>query len=129
MVPEGTLEVSLRTSKQVQHRLSSEEVDNLVSLYRDGAKVTELAILFNIHRDTVSTILNRRGVIRRHSGIPPELLNQVVSAYKAGASLAVIGAQVSVDPGTVALALRKAAVSLRTRRGWSPTNAESHRQD
>jgi hypothetical protein len=118
IVPEGSPEVNLRTPKQVQHRLSPNEIDNLVRLYRTGARVDELAAHFYIHRNTVSEILNRQGVPRRRQGIPSELLSEVVSAYVAGSSLAVLGSQLSVDPATVSRTLRHAGVSLRPRPGW-----------
>jgi len=108
IVPEGSPEVNLRTPKQVQHRLSPNEIDNLVRLYRTGARVDELAAHFYIHRNTVSEILNRQGVPRRRQGIPSELLSEVVSAYVAGSSLAVLGSQLSVDPATVSRTLRHA---------------------
>jgi len=94
-----------------------------VRRYRAGAKVSELATQFGVHRDTVSETLNRRGVARRHGGLAPELLSEVIVLYRSGSSLASIGAEVSVDPGTVALALRKAGIPLRPRRGWPASNS------
>jgi hypothetical protein len=118
MTPAGPSEPTMRTRKQAQHRLSPDKVDQLVSQYQSGAKVSELATLFGIHRDTVSELLDRKGVTRRRRGLSQELLNQVISAYEAGSSLAVIGDELSVDAGTVALALRKAGVLIRPCRGW-----------
>lgn len=74
--------------------------------------MTQLATLLGIHRDTVSEILDRQGIARRHRGIPPELVGEVIASYRSGSSLATIGAEMSVDPGTVALSLRKAGVPL-----------------
>jgi hypothetical protein len=81
--------------------------------YRTGARVGELATIFDIHRDTVSEMLDRLGVARRQRGIPPELLDGTISDYLAGWSLDRLGARLAVDAGTVALALRKAGVKLR----------------
>jgi Mn-dependent DtxR family transcriptional regulator len=106
------------SARQVQHRLSADEVDDLVRQYQADAKVGELADRFGIHRDTVSEILNRHSVARRHRGIPPELLGELIASYRSGSSLATIGEELSVDPGTVALALRKSGITLRPRRGW-----------
>jgi hypothetical protein len=118
IVPQGSSEANFRTPRQVQRRLNSDEVDELVTQYQAGVKVRELAAIFGIHRDTVSEILDRQGVTRRQRGIPPELVDQVIASYQSGSSLATIGAKLLVDPGTVALALRNAGLSLRPRRGW-----------
>ena len=113
MVPGGSSEAGLRTPRQVQHRLNIDEVDDLVRWYRAGAKVSELAFQFGVHRDTVSEILSRRQVVRHRQGIPPEFLDQTISDYLAGWSLDRLGARLAVDAGTVALALRKAGLKLR----------------
>lgn len=120
MTPAGPSEPTIRTPKQAQHRLPPNKVDQLVAHYQNGAKVNDLATLFGVHRDTVSELLDRRGVNRRRRGLPRELLDKVISSYEAGSSLAVIGDELSVDAGTVALALRKAGVPIRPRRGWPP---------
>ncbi len=127
IVPEGSPEVNLRTSRQVQHRLQTHEVDDLVSRYRAGAKVGELAANFGVHRDTVSEILDRQGIARRQKGLAPELLGEVIALYRSGSSLATIGAKMSVDAGTVALALRKAGTPLRPRRGGPASNSSMRR--
>jgi hypothetical protein len=88
-----------RTPRQVQHRLRSDEVEELLNRYRAGAKVGELATIFGIHRYTVSDILDRQGVARRPRGIPPECVRDVITSYWSGASLATIGAEMSVEPG------------------------------
>jgi DNA-binding NarL/FixJ family response regulator len=118
MVPSGLQRAPLRPPKQVHRRLSPTEVDDLVTQYQAGETVKYLAARHNIHRYTVSSILDRQHVPRRRSGIPSERLHEVVSAYLAGASLAVIGAEMFVDPATVSRALRQAGVSIRPRRGW-----------
>jgi DNA-directed RNA polymerase specialized sigma24 family protein len=118
MVPSGPRQAKVRTLRRVQHRLRSDEVEELLTRYRTGGKVGELATIFGVHRDTVSEILDRHAVTRRQLGIPPELVEKVIAAYRSGSSLATIGAEMSVDPGTVALTLRKAGVQPRPRRGW-----------
>jgi hypothetical protein len=118
MLPAGPKQAKVRTHRQVQRRLRSDEVEELLNRYGAGAKVGELATIFGIHRDTVSEILDRQGVVRRQRGIPPELVGEVIASYRSGSSLATIGDAISVDPGTVALTLRKAGIPLRPRRGW-----------
>jgi hypothetical protein len=122
IVPGERSGVNLRTRKQVQHRLRPEEIDELVRQYQAGAKVADLATDFHIHRDTVSVILNRRGVSRRQRGVPLDLIDKVIASYESGASLATIGAALSVDPATVGRVLRIVGVSVRPRRGWRYTD-------
>jgi hypothetical protein len=118
MSPEGPVGAKVRTPKQAQHRLSSVETDSLVADYRAGVTVLRLADRYQIHRDTVSEILDRNDIARRPRGIPPELLKEVIETDTLGSSLAAIGKRLSVDPTTVGNALRAAGVSLRPRRGW-----------
>ena len=51
MAQKGAAEVIPRTPKQVQRRLKPDEVSELVSAYRAGEKVSELAARFGIHLD------------------------------------------------------------------------------
>ncbi len=118
IVPEGTPEVNLRTPRQAQHRLTPAETDKLIAEYESGDSVKDLARHHNLHRETVSKILTRRGIARRPKGIPPELIGEAVADYKSGLSLAKIGTKLSVEPATVASTLRKAGVELRPRPGW-----------
>jgi DNA-directed RNA polymerase specialized sigma24 family protein len=119
IVQEVTPEVNPRTPRQVQRRLRPDELTELIASYQAGEEVKELALRHNIHRKTVSNILSRHGVDRRSKGIPPEQIDEVVADYGHGLSLVTIGDKWSVDPATVALALRKAGIELRPRRGWS----------
>jgi DNA-directed RNA polymerase specialized sigma24 family protein len=118
MVPTDRNLGLVRTSRQAQHRLSVTELDDLVAQYGAGAEVRDLATRFDVNRDTVFSILKRRQVVRHARGVPPQRVEEVVKAYEAGSSLATIGAQLSVDPGTVARTLRSAGVELRPRKGW-----------
>ncbi len=126
MVPEGPKQATVRTPRQVQHRLNSARVDQLIARYRAGAEINELAAQFQINRDTVFSVQKRRQVVRRQRGIPSELIEKAVADYQAGSSLAVIGAELSVDPATVSRTLRKAGVSLRPRRGWHYDSESGH---
>jgi hypothetical protein len=119
IVPEGSSEVKLRTPRQVQNRLTKAQAAELVAAYEVRLGVLDLAQLFDIHRDTVSSILNRRGVVRRRRGITKELLDETIKDYQAGWSLSRLGTKLAVDPGTVAAALKKAGVPLRPRREWN----------
>lgn len=104
IVPEGTSEVNSRTPRQLQRRLGPAEKGQLISQHQAGETVKELAV---------------RHILHRPKGVPPERIDEVIADYEGGMSLAVIGDRLSVDAATVALALRKAGIELRPRRGWS----------
>jgi hypothetical protein len=102
-----------RTQKQVQHRLSTDEIDELVAKYLSGETIQALAARFKIHRFTVSQLLDRREVSRHSKGVPLQRLQEVIRSYEVGDSLATIAARESVSPETVGLALRKEGVQIR----------------
>lgn len=108
IVPAGIKVVKTRT-RQLQQRLSPAEAEKLVADYESGVGIKKLAVRYHIHRHTVGMILDRYGIIRRPRGIPPERLGEVIASYQAGSSLAAIAAELSVAPGTVRLALQRAA--------------------
>jgi lambda repressor-like predicted transcriptional regulator len=109
---ESLRKVKVRTSRRAK-RVRDDEVDHLVDLYRSGEAVKDLATRFNLHRDTVGAILNRRGVIRRARGIPKDRLPGVVTACREGSSLDMIARDVGVATNTVAAALRRAGEVIR----------------
>lgn len=88
MTPEGPKRPKIRTPRQDQDRLDSVEIDQLIAQYRAGAKANELARQFKINRDTVFSILKRRGVKRHQRGLPPNQVQEAVDAYASGLSLA-----------------------------------------
>ncbi|HEY1644794.1 MAG TPA: hypothetical protein VGF75_00225 [Candidatus Saccharimonadales bacterium] len=53
-------------SKQIQHRLKPEEIDQLVNAYKAGELVKDLADRFLIHRTTVIEHVKRSGVKLRN---------------------------------------------------------------
>jgi DNA-binding CsgD family transcriptional regulator len=103
---------------QVQNRLSTDLIDELVAAFQGGATHSELAAQFNIARTTVISHLKRAGVRRSRNGIPTDLIGEAAHLYRDGCSLADLGERYGVNPKTVWAALRKAGVSIRPRRGW-----------
>lgn len=112
LVPGEPPEVKVRTPRRAK-QLRDDEVDQLIELYKAGERVKDLAGQYNIHRDTVSRILNSRGVVRRERGVPSERLSEVIAAYRGGASLDKIAREHGVATNTAAAALRKAGESIR----------------
>lgn len=108
----------LRRPRQDQRRLSPEQVEGLLSAYRDGSTIRELSQEFGVHRTTVTTHLERAGVELRQMGLAPADVPAVIEAYRAGQSLATVGTTFGVDAKTISAALREAGEQARPRRGW-----------
>lgn len=118
--PEAT-EPRTRRAKQVQRRLTSDGVAELVQRYQAGETADLLAAAFQIHRTTVTGHLKRNGIQRRGGGrrvLAADDVQVAAELYEAGQSLARIGRQFDVHHTTVATELRQAGVKIRPRPGW-----------
>jgi hypothetical protein len=71
--------------------LAPTEIDRLTAGYLAGSSVYELAHQFQVHRNTVSQILERKGIARRYRLMGGDKLEAAVRAYESGNSLATIG--------------------------------------
>jgi len=100
-------------SRQVQRRLSPEEIEELVACYRAGATALALAGKHSIHRTTVLALLERHQVSRRWRVLTPGHIERAVSSYASGHSCASIAKELQVNPETVRQALLKAGVAMR----------------
>ena len=107
----------VRRPRQVQQRLTQEEVDELVRDYETGATIGELAGRFQVHQHTVSAHLERRGVRRRYRLLDDAAVEVAAGLYAEGWSLARVGRHFGVQPGTVLRALRLAKIATRRRVG------------
>jgi len=54
------------TRRQVQIRLSPEDIDRLLAAYQAGGRTTQLAGQFGVHRNTVQRLLKGRGAHLAH---------------------------------------------------------------
>ncbi|HMQ25177.1 MAG TPA: helix-turn-helix domain-containing protein [Acidimicrobiales bacterium] len=111
-----------RPRKEVQRRLTSDQVADLVRRYQDGETAELLATAFQIHRTTVTGHLQRNGIQRRGGGrrvLAADDVQVAVELYETGQSLASIGRQFDVHHTTVARELQQAGVEIRPRRGWA----------
>jgi hypothetical protein len=70
--------------RQVQRRLTPEEVKQLVAEYQAGDNMVQLAKRWHLHRTTVTDHLRRTGVPVRQRGIPAELLDEAIRLYEEG---------------------------------------------
>ena len=79
--------------------------------------MAELAKRFGIDRRTVSSILKRHEVPTHPRGLSKEQIQHAVLMYAQGNSLAVIGANLGVNDGTVHARLRQQGVVMRDAHG------------
>lgn len=109
-----------RLSNPVQRRLSSAEVDELVTQHASGVTINELARNFNIHRTTVMNHLDDRNVTRRQlvRKMTDEEVATAARRYGEGLSLAAIAAEFEVHARTLAREFHLAGLPVRPRNGW-----------
>jgi hypothetical protein len=92
-------------------------VERLQIDYLAGVRVADLAEHFGITRQTVFEHVRRLGLPHRHPKLSPEETAKAAGLYEAGNSLAVVGAVLDVDPGTLRRALARAGLSIRDPHG------------
>ena len=113
MSPQKAAAPKLRQPKQIQHRISPDERQELIDSYRSGQSVVLLATKFKIHRTTVTGILARSGTQIRQPGLANEQILRAIDLYKFGNSLAAIGSELGVDAETVRRYLKSHGVTMR----------------
>ena len=100
------------------HRLTPDELCQLIELYRSGISTYKLARQFGTDRHTVTGHLRRGGVeLRPREKMTPALAEEAKRLYADGHSLAVIGKQLGFSHTTVGKALTNADVKLRDTHG------------
>lgn len=114
----GSQRAALRTPKRVCRRLDRSKVDQLIKGYTEGVPVDELASRFQVDQSTVQRHVRRHDLPRRSPRLGPRQSEEAARQYLAGRSLAKLSEHFGVATDTVALALRRAGVTLRGRRGW-----------
>lgn len=97
-------------------RLAAPDLDHLVTAYRDGATVYELARRFCIHRTTVGKHLRARGVDTTPPGLAPDDVSAAAELYRQGWSLARIAGKYGIAADTVRTRLLETGVQMR--RPW-----------
>ncbi|MHB8465603.1 MAG: helix-turn-helix domain-containing protein [Acidimicrobiales bacterium] len=85
----------------------------MIAAYLADVGVVELAKRFDIHRSTVSAILDRQEVVRYEVGVPVDHVADVVQLYLSGSTAKDIATKLSIDPRTVRELLRKQDVAIR----------------
>jgi len=105
--------------KQVQHRLTPDEVRDVVAAYQAGHTIRDLAVQFGIHKETVREHLERAGVPRRINArkLTDQDVKTAAELYQQGLSLQGVGERLGVDAKTVMNELHRAGEPMRPRRG------------
>lgn len=116
----GDLEEKGRLSNPVQRRLSADEIDDLARLYRQGATIDALGRRYGVHRTTIITHLDRRGVPRRRvvRKMNDSLVVRASERYAKGLSIAAVAVEFGVHARTLAREFRRSGTPIRARRGW-----------
>jgi hypothetical protein len=110
---------SLRSPKRVIRRLEPDKLEELIQGYVDGVLIDELAARFHVDQSTVQKHARRHGLPRRSPRLGSQQSEEAARLYLAGQSLTRLSKHFGVATDTVALALRRAGVTLWPRRGWT----------
>jgi DNA invertase Pin-like site-specific DNA recombinase len=107
-----------RKEKQFHHRLYPEEIQRLIADYRSGVKVKELAIRYQISRNTVIEHVKQAGGVRhRYPALLPAEIAVAVQLYQSGQSLVTVGKHFGINASTVRSALLRAGLEMRDCQG------------
>jgi DNA-binding transcriptional ArsR family regulator len=117
IVPEGAFQPKSRKLTQVARQLRPGEIEELVTRYKSGSTVYQLAAHFRISRSIVSQHLKREDVPRRHRPMSEAQAKMAVDLYSNGMSSIEVGAQLGRDPWAVRRVLQKAGVRMRDSHG------------
>jgi hypothetical protein len=95
-------------------------VDRLVTGYRAGRSLADLAQALGVHCRTIAAHLEQRGVQRRVNlrKMTEHDISDAARRYRAGDSLATVGKIHGVDAATVRRELVRAGVKIRPRPGF-----------
>ena len=107
-----------RTTHRRKRRLSKPEIDQIIAKYQSGASTNQLMIEHHLAKRTISALLRARGAKLRRQGLTDDQAREAANLYIAGRSLAWIANHFGgISPTTVARALRRQGLSLRSRPG------------
>jgi DNA-binding transcriptional ArsR family regulator len=110
-----------KSSRTATHKLARQlrptEVDELVAAYSAGATVNQLAVRFEISRDTVGKHLRRRGVDTKPPGIYPADVPEAARLYEGGWSLQRVAEKFGTTASTAQRRLLEVGVVMRPRQG------------
>lgn len=103
----------VRSLGMAQTLLRSEQVDDLVALYQEGATLVELGKRFSVQRRTAAAHLVRRSVPIRRRGINEDQLAEAITLYKSGLTLIEVCWRFGVRHQAARRALAAEGVTIR----------------
>lgn len=106
----------LKRLGQVQTRLTTEQLAQLLERYRKGERAFQLAAAFGLHPKTVGAILKRAGV-RRPRSMTEQEREEAIDLYTIGWSCSRIGKRLGRNHGTIWRALKVSGVKMRDEHG------------
>lgn len=101
---------------QKQKRLSKEEIQEIITAYRNGVTIYELAEQFNCHRNTISDNLKRNGIqptIKKFTS--QSEIDKLISHYESGMKNVEIAKLYGVSESTVRKTLLCNGIRMRNR--------------
>ena len=102
---------NVRVLRQVQRRLSPAELEALIAEYDAGARVGELAKLYDLHRTTVARHVARAGKTR--PVMTEAQIDEAVRLYRDGWTLHNLGQRLGVADQTIRRVLIERKVTIR----------------
>jgi len=102
---------NVRVLRQAQRRLSPTELEALIAEYEAGARVCELAKVYDLHRTTVARHVARAGKTR--PVMTERQIDEAVVLYGDGWTLHDVGRHVGVADQTIRRVLVERAVTIR----------------
>jgi DNA-binding transcriptional regulator LsrR (DeoR family) len=102
---------NVRVLRQAQRRLSPAELEALIAEYEAGARVCELAKVYDLHRTTVARHIVRAGKTR--PVVTAAQIDEAVLLYRDGWTLHNIAQHLGVADQTVRRVLVERAVAIR----------------
>lgn len=92
-------------------------IAQLVAEYEAGTPTTKLTEQFGLSKGAVLKLLHEAGASMRQQALSERELAEARLLYESGLSLVAVGERVSRHHTTVHLALRRAGVAMRPRKG------------
>ena len=102
---------NVRVLRQAQRRLSPAELETLIAEYEAGARVCELAKVYELHRTTVARHVARAGKPR--PVMTDAQIDEAVRLYGDGWTLHNVGQHLGVADQTIRRALVERTVTIR----------------
>jgi len=105
--------------------LAPEELEQIVSRFREGMPMKVIAVDLQIDRRKVRKVLYEAGAARPRTRLTVAQIADAARMYEEGASLARVGERFAVSAGTMRAKLLTAGVEIRPRAGWKQDGADA----